>query len=106
MPKMDIVKHLRNNYIKLSFSSLDMLRQVVRGCIRVILLDHSGFSMPGNLTPAKRLERSARISYAYLCSFLNFVELIMRQSVIATFIYLKNNKQFRTLRNLFSFSDA
>jgi hypothetical protein len=71
-----------------------------------MLLETSGFSMPGNPTPPNRSELSAHISYVYLCSFLNFVELIMRQVLIATFIYLKNSKQFRTLRNYFSFSDA
>jgi len=76
-----------------------MLRQVVRGCIIVMLLESSGFSMPGYLTHANRSERSAHISYVFLRSFLNFVEVIMRQVLIATFIYLKNSKQFRTFRN-------
>jgi len=34
---------------KLNFSTLDMLIQVFSGFIRVILLDHSEFSMPGIL---------------------------------------------------------
>jgi hypothetical protein len=52
-----------------------------------MLLETSGFSMPGNPTPPNRSELSAHISYVYLCSFLNFVEPIMRQVLIATFIY-------------------
>jgi hypothetical protein len=67
-----------------------MLWQVVRGCMSVMLLEPFGFSMPGNLSPAKRSERSAHIPYVSLCSFLNFVELIMRQLLMATFVYLKN----------------
>jgi len=66
-----------------------MLIQVIRGGIRVLLLDSSGFSMLGNLSLANRTKANTHIIYLSLCSFFNFVDLIVRLLLIATFIYLK-----------------
>ena len=60
---------LKKQVHELNFSLLVMLRPFVRCCISVLLLEPSGFSMPGNVYSANLSEGSAHISYVSLCSF-------------------------------------
>jgi len=60
---------LKKQVHELNFSLLVMLRQFVRCCVSVILLEPSGFSMPGILSSANMSQRSTYISYVSLCSF-------------------------------------
>jgi len=65
-----------------------MLIQVVRGSIRVLLLDPSGFSMPGNLSLANR----TRAFYTYFLSILMF-----------NFLFCRADCGITTYRNVYLF---
>jgi len=84
-----------------------MLIQVIRGGIRVLLHDPSGFSMPGYLSRANR----TRAFYTNSLSFFNVHFFIMSGRLCDYYLsqclfISKNSTQFRTFRNSSSFSDV